>query len=267
MDDAEIARALAARAREALPRLYFDARQYDLLAQMTAPDDLPFYRRLVERHGGPVLELGAGTGRVSLALAREGVEVVGLELSPELLAAAVARADAEGLDVTFAHGDMRSFDLGRTFPLILVPYNAINHLLDDASLADALRAMRAHMDAGSRLVVDTFQPSPAFLGDAPERRRPILRYLDPYLDKEVRLSEEHHYDPATQLDRIVWSYAVDGVEDARVEELTMRLFFPRELDAWLRFGGLEIEEKLGDYDGRRFDATSPKQLVIAKRVP
>ncbi|MEZ4338229.1 MAG: class I SAM-dependent methyltransferase [Sandaracinaceae bacterium] len=266
MDEAEIARALEARARQTLPSLYFDAAHYDLLAQMTAPADLPFYQRLAQAHGGPILELGAGTGRIATALAKAGHEVVGLELSSAMLETAVARAQAEGVEVTYALGDMRSFDLGRTFPLILVPFNALNHLLDDDSLAGALAAMRAHMDDGSRLVIDTFQPSPAFLGDAPERRRPILRYRDPYLDEEVLLSEENHYDPATQLNRIVWSYAVGGVEDARVEELTMRLFWPRELDAWLRFAGLRLEEKLGDYDGRPFDGASPKQIVVARRA-
>lgn len=263
-EDAE--RALAARARELLPALYFDPVQYDLLAQMTAPRDLPMYEALAARHGGPILELGAGTGRITIALARAGHEVVGLELSGPMLAAAHAKASAEGLDVTLALGDLRAFDLGRRFALVLVPFNTLNHLLDDDSLARALDAIARHLADDGRLVVDTFQPSPAFLGDAPERRRPILRYRDPYLDREVVLSEEHHYDPATQLDRIVWSYAVGGVEDARVEELTMRLFFPRELDAWLAHAGYALEAKHGDYDGRPFDARSPKQIVIARRA-
>lgn len=265
MDEAEIAQALAARAREALPAIYSDPGHYDLLAQMTAPDDLPFYMSMVESHGGPVLELGCGTGRIALELARRGVEVVGLELSPDMLQRALDKAVAEDLEVTLALADMRSFDLERTFPLVLLPYNTLNHLLDDASLGDALACMREHLDASSRLVIDTFQPSLAFLGDAPERRRPILRYRDPYLEKEILVSEENHYDPATQLNRIVWSYAVGGVEDARVEELTMRIFFPRELDAWIERSGLTIERKLGDYDGRPFGGATPKQLVVCRR--
>ena len=192
MEEEELTRRLDQRAREALPGLYSDPLHYDLLAQMTAPDDLPFYRQLVEARGGPVLELGCGTGRVTLPLARLGVEVVGLELSSEMLSFAVQKAGAEGLELTFARADLRSFDLERTFPLLLLPYNTLNHLLDDASLAGALQSIRRHMDDESRLVIDTFQPSPAFLGDAPERRRPILRFIDPYLEKETVLSEENH---------------------------------------------------------------------------
>jgi len=268
MEDPEaIARTLRERARALLPAIYFDPGQYDLLAQMTAPDDLGFYRALVAERGPvSVLELGCGTGRVALELCREGAEVVGVELSEALLEAARAKAEAEGLGPTLALGDLRSCDLGRTFDLVLMPYNVLNHMLDDASLADALEAARRHLAHESRLVIDTFQPSPAFLGGEPQKRRPILRYLDPYLDKEVVLSEEHHYDPATQVDRIVWSYAVDGTQDARVEELTMRLFFPRELDAWVERSGLVIEHKLGDYDRRPFDGASPKQLLVCRRA-
>ncbi len=263
-DAEDIARGLAELARATLPSIYSDPAQYDLLAQMTAPDDVPFYRSLHEETPGDLLELGCGTGRVLLELARAGATVVGVELSAALLEAAAAKAAAENLGVTLALGDLRSFDLGRTFELVLMPFNVLNHLLDDDSLTRALSTIARHMTPTSRLVIDTFQPSLRFLGDEPERRRKLLRYLDPYLRKEVVLFEENHYEASTQLNRIVWSYTVDGVEDARVETLTMRLFFPRELDAWLERSGFEIERKLGDYDGRAFDSRSAKQLVVCR---
>ena len=260
----DIARALEQRAKDTLPSVYFDPIHYDVLTQMTAPDDVPFYRALVEEHGGPVLELGCGTGRVCLELARGGTEVVGVDLSPAMLETARTRATSEGLGVTLALGDIRSFELDQTFGLVIIAFNTFNHMLEDAAVSDCLAAVRRHMNASSRLVIDTFQPSLKFLGDEPEKRRKLLRYLDPYLKKEIVLSEENHYEPATQLNRIVWSYAVDGVEDARIDELTMRLFFPRELDAWIERSGLVIEEKYGDYDRHPFDSKSPKQLMICR---
>lgn len=251
-------------AADALPRIYSDPVHYDVLAQMTAPDDLPFYRQLVRQYGSPVLELGCGTGRVALALAREGAGVVGVDLSPAMLAAAQVRAQDEPLDVTWAWGDLRSFDLDTTFALALLTYNTLNHLYDLDDLRRCFATVRRHLDQDSRFVIDTFQPSLSFLGREPERPRPILRYRDPYTAREVRLFEENHYDPATQLNRVVWRYAVDGEEDARVEEFTMRLFFPRELDALLELNGFVIEHKYGDYDRRPFDSTSPKQLVVCR---
>lgn len=256
-------------AASALPRIYADPAHYDVLAQMTAPDDLPFYRDLVREHGSPVLELGAGTGRVTLALAEEGADVVGVELSPPMLAAARAKAEHAQLGVTLALGDLRSFDLDAVFSLVLLPYNTLNHLLDLEDLRRCFATVQRHMDADSRFVIDTFQPSLGFLGGDPERARPILRYRDPYLEREVVLREENHYEPATQLNRVVWRYDLvgegdAGEEDARVEELTMRLFFPRELDALLELSGVVIEHKYGGYDRRPFDSTSPKQLLVCR---
>lgn len=248
----------------ALPAIYHDAVQYELLAQMTAPQDIPFYRALVAESGGAVLELGCGTGRVLIELAKSGVEAVGVDLSPALLELARHKAENEGVGVTLALGDIRSFDLGRSFPHIFVTYNTFNHLLDLDSVRDCLQSLMRHMDADSRMVIDTFQPSLAFLGDQPEQRRAILRYLDPHTGQEVVLYEENHYEPATQINRVVWSYQIGGKADARVEELRMRLFFPQELDALLTLSGFEIEAKYGDYDRCPFASDTPKQLTVCR---
>lgn len=246
-----------------LPALYGDPAHYDVLAQMTAPNDVPFYRELVHEHGSPVLELGCGTGRVALELAREGADVVGVELSPAMLSLAQAKAAHEELGVTLALGDLRSFELDQRFALVLLTYNTFNHLLDLDSITRCFETVKRHMDEGSRFVIDTFQPSLAFLGNEPERRRPILRYRDPYTSDEVLLHEENHYDPATQQNRVVWTYEVAG-EVVRTEELTMRLVFPNELEALLRLSGFVLEARYGDYDRRPFGSTTPKQLTVCK---
>jgi SAM-dependent methyltransferase len=223
---------------------------------------VPFYRELARRHGDPVLELGCGTGRVTLALAREGTAMVGVDLAPAMLELARQKAAHEELGVTLALGDLRSFDLGQPFPLVLLPYNTLNHLVELDSLRRALECVRRHMDARSRFVIDTFQPSLAFLGDV-TRKRPFLRYRDPYTDQEILLHEENHYDPSSQQNRIVWSYEVDG-ETVRIEELTMRIFFPAELEALLVLSGFAIEARYGDYDQRPFGPTTPKQLTVCR---
>lgn len=255
----EALREVAAR----LPSLYRDPAHYDLLAQMTAPDDLPFYRTLAGEHGGPVLELGCGTGRISIALASEGAEVVGVDAAPAMIEAAGAKAAALGVGLTLALGDIRSFDLGRTFPLVLLTYNTLNHLLELESIERCLTSVKKHMDARSTFVIDTFQPSLAFLGGDPARRRPILRYRDPYTQDEVLLSEENHYEPARQRNRVVWTYAVDG-RAVRTDEMTMRLFFPNELETLLALSGFAIEARYGDYDFRPFGSTTPKQLTVCR---
>lgn len=259
----EVRRALA-EAAEDLPDLYRDPVQYDLLAQMTAPADLELYRALAEEHPGPILELGSGTGRVALELAEAGHDVTGVELVEPMVEMARQKAEQRELGVTLGLGDLRSFALGRTFGLVLVTYNTFNHLLDLDSIRRALAAIAHHMDASSRLVIDTFQPSLEFLGADHSTPEPILRYLDPYVQEEVVLSEENHYDPATQVNRVVWRFAVGEQRDARVDEMRMRIFFPQELDAHLTHAGFRIEHKWGDYDRKPFASDTPKQLTVCR---
>ena len=108
--------------------------------------DLALWRELAAAEGGPVLDLGAGTGRVTLDLARAGHEVHALDVDPVLLDALDARAG--GLPVTTHLGDARSFDLGGRFGLILAPMHTVQRLGCAPERAAMLDAVRAHLLGG-----------------------------------------------------------------------------------------------------------------------
>lgn len=105
--------------------------------------DLPLWRELATRHGGPVLEIGAGTGRVTLELARVGQSVTALDVDGVLLAELGARAD--GLDVRTVVADARAFELHRRFPLCIVPMQTIQLLGGAEGRAGFLRCARRHL--------------------------------------------------------------------------------------------------------------------------
>lgn len=110
--------------------------------------DLPFWRALAAVEAGPVLDVGAGTGRVSLDLAAEGNEVVALDIEPELLAELRRRVHERGLSVETVAADAASFSLpGHRFGLIVAPMQAVQ-LLGAAGRAGFLRAARAHLAPG-----------------------------------------------------------------------------------------------------------------------
>lgn len=242
--------------------LYSEPLRYDLLAQMTAPDDLPMYIRQVERWGGPILELGCGTGRVTLPLTQLCQRVVGIDNSPELLAHARLKSQAASLDPTLVEADFRNFDLGEQFSLVIFPYNAFNHLLDFDSIHDCLACVRHHLAAKGRFIIDTFNPDPAILSASTGARTKILEYIDPYTHERVLMYEANAYNAATQINNITWSYEVGGKPADRVDELEMRVFFPQELDSLVRLSGFSIEEKLGAYSGSPFQARSSKQIMV-----
>src|SRR4051812_50230317 len=111
----------AAISPESTPAVKLDALWHDLECGPYA-EDLPLWRRLAREAAGPVLDVGAGTGRVALDLARAGRPVTALDVDPELLGALGERAAAAGVEIRIVQADARDFSLpGAAFALILVP--------------------------------------------------------------------------------------------------------------------------------------------------
>lgn len=112
--------------------------------------DLPYWRRLAAAHRGPVLDVGAGTGRVAIDLARRGHEVTALDHDQELLSELARRAQRARVTVTTVVADARDFTLAQTFALIVIPMQTIQ-LLGGAGRADLLGCAVEHLPAGGRL--------------------------------------------------------------------------------------------------------------------
>ncbi len=114
--------------------------------------DLSLWRELAESAGGPLLDLGAGTGRVAIDLARRGHAVTAVELVPEFAAELRRRATRAGLDVTVVSGDARSLALGKRFPLVLAPMQLLQ-LLGPEERPACLRSIATHLGAKGRAAV------------------------------------------------------------------------------------------------------------------
>jgi len=110
--------------------------------------DLPLWRELAAAWGGPVLELGAGTGRVALELAAAGHEVTALDCDPALVAECAARARERGLRVDAVCADACSFAIGRRFPLVVAPMQVVQLLEGTAARATMLARVRDHLEHG-----------------------------------------------------------------------------------------------------------------------
>ena len=135
--------------------------------------DLPLWRELADREGSPVLDVGAGTGRVALDLARRGHELVALDRDAALLDA--LRERGAGLPVSAVAADARDFALGRRFALVIVPMQTLQLLGGRAGRARFLRCARAHLADGGLLAVALADALDAFDADHDHPPVPDLR--------------------------------------------------------------------------------------------
>lgn len=243
--------------------IYLDGRHYD---RLFPTNDLPFWRALARRYGGPVLELACGTGRLAIPLAEDGHRVVGLDFSAAMLREAERKAAGREIDARWIEGDMRDFDAGGRFALVLLANNALGHLhtLDDFEAC--MRAVRRHLAPGGRFVIDVFVPRPDLLALTPDEERTMSEYDDPDGGGRVRVATRSKYEADTQIRRNTTFRHLPGRAEPEVGRLDLRMYFPQELRALLGYNGFTVEHAFGAFDGRPFDAASPKQILVSSVV-
>jgi SAM-dependent methyltransferase len=245
-------------------QFYSDARLYDRLFP-GGEQAVDFYRAEADRQGGCVLELGCGTGHKLIPIASDGHPCMGLELSPDMLGEAQRKADERGVEVEWVQGDMREFDLGRTYDLVFIAANSLLHLHEAEDVVDCFRSVRRHLAPGARLIFDVFNPSVRMLAqaDGVRRGRDVLSFVDP--DRGVvHVDVAETYDAAAQVTHGRWYFSTDSEADFFVAPLEIRSIFPQELPLLLSLGGLRVVERFGDWSRAPFTADAALQLYVCE---
>lgn len=231
-------------------------------------DDVRYYQALA-RGGGPVLEYGIGAGRIALPLARDGVEVTGIDQSVAMLRDLRRRlaneAPAVRDRVRVVRGDMRRARVDARFPLVLCTFNTALHLYTRTDVERFLAGVRAHLTPRGRFVVDLSTPHPGDLARSPERPYAAGRSRHPTLGRLVKNREYFDYDRARQILFVTMEFEPVGApEQTFVTPLAHRQFFPQEWEALLHYNGFEVIGVHGDFEGRPFDRTSETMIWHAR---
>ena len=250
---------------------YEDAAYYDQTYRRRR-SDVRFYAAMAEHHGGPVLELGVGTGRVARDIARRGMAVVGVDLMPEMLAQAERRLAREPRAVRerveLLRGDLRRVRLGRRFPLVISPFNVFMHLYERRDWERALATVAAHLRPRGRLVFDVLLPDALELARHPTRIYRGRSVRLPGDGRRYRYGERFDYDPVRQLQKVTMVFEDDEDPTRSFSTpLSHRQVFPAELEALLHYNGFRIEALWGDFEGGPLEAHSESQVVVARLSP
>ncbi|MCP4538496.1 MAG: class I SAM-dependent methyltransferase [Chloroflexi bacterium] len=254
----------------------FVADFYDHIVPYRDRQDVTFFVKAAKESGGPVLEIGSGTGRVLIPTARAGIEIVGLDLSPYMMDICRERLKREPKDiqsrVQLVQADMRDFELERTFRLVTVPFRPFQHLITVDDQITCLKQIRRHLTDDGRLILDLFNPSlPALvsdnlgqeIGDEPEFTTPDgLR-----VRRRNRVVSRDLFNQINHVELIYYVTHLDGREERLVHAFPMRYLFRFEVEHLLARCGFQVEHVYAGFDKRPYGSTYPGELItVARRV-
>jgi SAM-dependent methyltransferase len=206
--------------------------------------------QIAREHG--VLELGAGTGRVAVALARQGVRVHAVEISEKMIKLLEMKASATQAPVTVHQADMCDFDLGMTFGVVFLSHNTLSALPTQDDQLMCIRSAARHVRGDGRLIVDQGMPGIDMLkGDG------ALRFTR--TDKDGVWAIGHRHDWATQ--QVISQRMRFGKDGFFTGTIKGRYVWPGELDLIASLAGLRLSERWSDWSGDEFRSSS--QSVIS----
>ncbi len=249
-------------------------REYEPLADLYDLEydqdyDLPFWLALAEREGGPVVEWGAGTGRLAAPLADVGLDVTAVETSQSM----VQKGREKGGTVEWIRGDMRHVKLKERYGLAVCAFNSFLCLLSVNDALVFLRNAREHLKPDGLLGIEVSAFTPEELCEGAEG--PVLHHdftRERGQETPKRTLERFsvsRYDAASQLLRMRLFYELYGLrgelENKRAHELTIRIIGRGELELMLRLAGFEVEVVYGGFEGEPFIADSDHLIVLARR--
>lgn len=234
-------------------------------------EDIPFYVREAARSGGPVLELGCGTGRVTLPIAHSGTDIVGLDNSDAMLerARSKARLLEDGHGAIDLHvGDMREFSLEGTFSLVIIPFRGFLALLSVEDQVRCLRTIREHLRPDGRLIFNIFVPDPQMLVEDEDAAFHLRDVTDPDTGRMSVVWQQTRVDTFNQVlsvRLIVDETDQNGTVGRRFyRDYRIRYAHRIEILHLLEQCGFEVVDLYGDFDYSPFDEDSGEMVWVAK---
>jgi SAM-dependent methyltransferase len=211
---------------------------YDKIARLYDPwsrsvvEDVAFYLEEARRSGGPVVELGVGTGRVAVPIAADGIRVIGIDASEGMLEVARERAALAGVELDLRFGDFRDPPVDGTFPLVTIPFRSLLHMQTDTDRRAVLQVVHRLLEPDGRFIFDVFCPAPADVAETHGR----------WLEREPGIFEHAEWDERRRT-------LILRVRDANAEaELSLAWLSVEEWRELLGEEGFAVEGVYGWFD-------------------
>ncbi len=252
-----------------------ETKDFDLIAGFYDLDfddvdyDLLFYENFAHHCESPLLELGVGTGRVAIPLAKAGFQVTGIDVSHEMLATAQAKLDQNTKKrVRLVQADMRQFHLGERFNMAFYSLRTFCHLTTTAVQIQSLECVRSHLTDEGILIIALYNPDLPRLVEGD--RELTLAWVKPNPTGEGTIAklESFTIDPTRQLQQVTFFYDetdAAGATRRTTASFALRYFFRYEVELLLERCGFGVDALYGSYDLDDYGPDSEEMIFVARR--
>ena len=239
---------------------------YDL-AYSWRTEDVPFWVGRAKEAGGPVLEVGCGTGRVLIPTLQAGVDIDGFDIHPGMIEFLKQKAAGLGLAPRLSVADMRDFTMPRRYALITIPFRAFQHLLTTADQVAALRCIREHLEGGGALIFNIFHPSFDKMVQPDGVQALEREFAHPVSGLPVAMYTKRQTDRVNQVLRVerevVESDARGYAAHTHRDRFALRWIWKAEMELLLAAAGFTRWDVLGGFDGRPLEKDTDEMVWTA----
>ena len=239
------------------------SKYYDLFGSR---NDIAFYRDLAVRHGRKALELGVGTGRVAIELAKAGVSILGLDNSKYMLAVARQKLKRENPSVRqlvrLKLGDIRGFKLEETFPFVYIASSTFEHCVTEKDQINCLKSIYTALQKGGILAFDISQPNRKSLSSWCVERKQLDE------DREVVRTVFSSLNPRTGTVSVNLFFDLYGkgiLKERYYEYGEAKLSSKECIERILADAGFKVQETYSDFDKSPYEEHSKKVVFICSK--
>ena len=256
--------------------MLYEPELYDAVTPASFRGDAEWYRGKARECGGPVLELGAGTGRITLGIAQAGVPVHALDRDPAMLDKLRQKLANQPPDVqervVLTVGDMRGFTLAERFALVIAPFRAFLHNLTEPDQLACLERVREHLRPGGCFAFNVFHPSLEFMAHHTGAFEGVWRWRGTFPRADggcIVRAEANRYDTVRQIvdsQHRYEEYGPDGIlARTSLHRFRLAYLYPPDVRRLLKQAGFQSVQIAGGFDGRPFGHDTD-ELVIEARL-
>lgn len=245
---------------------------YDIDNRDNLSSDIPFYIDYATQQDGEILELGCGTGRVAIALAKAGHRITALDLSKEMLDVFRTKIDSQvnlKNKITLVHGSMADFNFNHKFSMIIAPFRAFQALVKDDDIEISLRCIHSHLTANGIFIINMFNPYTIMDENWCYPETVQWERFDDKTGNHV--IKKHWGDKIDTVNQIIYphyAYEVtenNGVKSRYIEDLSLKYYYENQIAERLEKAGFTIKEKFGWYDKSSIENARRELIFVCGR--